>query len=199
MPIVLAASMPEKTDVPMSRRLICAAPWAKTSGTSPRMKAKEVIITERKAHAGAVRRRIQDGGAPVRAVPWANSTIRMPFLAARRDQHDQADLRIEVEAEAGNQHSGIGTKHPHDHGEQDRNRDDPALVETDEEQEREKHGHGQDRAGLTAGPRAPDKALPVHSKPYPGGRALSETSCMAASAAPDEPPGAGLPLMLVAR
>ncbi len=82
MPMVLAASMPEKTDVPTARRLICAAPWAKTNGTSPRMKAKEVIITERKRmRAPFVAASTME--EPCSRCSLANSTIRMPFLAAR--------------------------------------------------------------------------------------------------------------------
>src|SRR5882762_1793866 len=46
-PIELAASMPANTGVPTPRRLSCAAPVAMTSGSRPRMKAIEVIITAR--------------------------------------------------------------------------------------------------------------------------------------------------------
>src|SRR6267154_2306033 len=79
MPIVLAASMPEKTEVPMSRRLICAAPWAKTSGTNPRMKANEVIITERKR-------------------------MRAPFVAASRVEAEAGDQHSGIGTEHAHDH-----------------------------------------------------------------------------------------------
>jgi len=41
--------------------------------------------------------------------------------------------------------------------------------------------------------------VPVHSKLKPGGSVLAETSCIAASAAPEEARGAGLPLMVIER
>src|SRR4029077_16796851 len=41
MPMALAAIIPAKTGVPTSCRLIWAAPWATTSGKTPRMKAHE--------------------------------------------------------------------------------------------------------------------------------------------------------------
>ena len=41
--MLLAAIMPEKTGVPTSRLVICAAPVAMTSGNRPKMNAIEVI------------------------------------------------------------------------------------------------------------------------------------------------------------
>ncbi len=77
-----AASMPANTGVPTSRRLIWAAPVAMTSGTRPRTKATEVIITARNRVCGAERWRPRVSRRPARGWSLANSTIRMPFLAA---------------------------------------------------------------------------------------------------------------------
>ena len=73
--------MPPKTVVPTPRRLSMPAPCAKTSGTRPAMKAKLVIITARKRSlAPVVAASTMDW--PLRRASIANSTIRMPFLAA---------------------------------------------------------------------------------------------------------------------
>ena len=81
MPIELAASMPPNTAVPTALRLISAAPVATTSGSRPRMKAIEVIITARNriCDPSAAASRIE---SPASRCSLANSTIRMPFLAA---------------------------------------------------------------------------------------------------------------------
>ena len=82
MPSVLAASMPAKTGVPTERRDNAAAPAAVTSGNSPRTKAIEVIITARN-RVFAPSRAASAIGRPASRCSLANSTIRMPFLAAR--------------------------------------------------------------------------------------------------------------------
>ncbi len=79
--MALAAIMPAKTGVPTECRLNLAAPVAVTSGTSPRTNATEVIIT--------ARNRVRAPSSAASRMPMpssrrslANSTIRMPFLAA---------------------------------------------------------------------------------------------------------------------
>ena len=81
MPISDAASMPPKTGVPTARRDAEAAPVAMISGTRPRMKATEVIITarKRKRAPSTAASRI---GRPASRCSFANSTMRMPFFAA---------------------------------------------------------------------------------------------------------------------
>ena len=81
MPKVLAASIPANTGVPTARRLTCAAPLAVTSGTRPRMKAMLVIITARN-RVCAPSRAASFNGLPASRCSLANSTMRMPFLAA---------------------------------------------------------------------------------------------------------------------
>ncbi len=76
-----AASMPPKTGQPTAWRDSAAAPDAVISGTRPRMKAKDVIITARnriRAPSAAASR----SGTPASRRSLANSTIRMPFFAA---------------------------------------------------------------------------------------------------------------------
>lgn len=54
----------QKTELPASRRLICAAPWANTSGAEPSTKTIEVIVTARNR---------------IRAPSRASSTMAMPY------------------------------------------------------------------------------------------------------------------------
>ena len=81
MPNTEAAIMPPNTGVPTARRLAAPAPTAMTSGSRPRMKAKLVIITGRKRSRAPS---IAESSRPTPLRRWstANSTIRMPFLAA---------------------------------------------------------------------------------------------------------------------
>ena len=73
--------MPRKTGVPTLRRASADAPVAKTNGRRPRMKANDVIITGRnRKRAPSVA--ASNSGMPCSRFSLANSTIRMPFLAA---------------------------------------------------------------------------------------------------------------------
>ena len=79
--IVVAASMPPMTALPMMRRETAPAPVARTSGRTPRMKAKAVMMI------GRSRSRAPESVASTSAFPdsyssFANSTIRIAFLAA---------------------------------------------------------------------------------------------------------------------
>ena len=73
--------MPPNTDVPTPWRLRAAAPLAITSGISPRIKAKLVIITARKRSL-APSVAASSTGTPFSRCSLANSTMRMAFFAA---------------------------------------------------------------------------------------------------------------------
>ena len=74
--------MPLNTAIPRDRRISAPAPAAKTSGTTPRMNAKDVIRIgrSRSRHASRV---ATNRGCPSSCNCWANSTIRIAFLHAR--------------------------------------------------------------------------------------------------------------------
>ena len=76
----VAASMPPSTPVPIDRRLAAPAPVAITSGSTPRMKAIEVIMMGRKRSLAAS---IADSTSerPSWCCWLANSTMRMAFFA----------------------------------------------------------------------------------------------------------------------
>ena len=82
MPNSVTPNMPLNTAVPSVRRISAPAPTATTSGTTPRMKANDVIMIgrSRSCTASSVARR---GSAPSSRRDFANSTIRIAFLQAR--------------------------------------------------------------------------------------------------------------------
>src|SRR5579872_6334416 len=78
MPNSVTPIMPLNTAVPSERRISAPAPVARTSGTTPRMKAKEVIVMGRR------RNRDASTAASARDLPprcncWANSAGRLVF------------------------------------------------------------------------------------------------------------------------
>jgi hypothetical protein len=82
MPNSVTPSIPLNTAVPSERRISAPAPVAITSGTTPRMKANDVIKI------GRSRSRTASSvawwrGAPSSRFAFANSTIRIAFLHAR--------------------------------------------------------------------------------------------------------------------
>ncbi|MNT50678.1 hypothetical protein D3C72_1876080 [compost metagenome] len=74
--------MPAKTAIPMACRISAPAPLAKTSGTTPAMKASEVIRMgrNRNRHASTT---ASSALSPSASRLRANSTMRMAFFAAR--------------------------------------------------------------------------------------------------------------------
>src|SRR5580704_4622797 len=109
-PMVLAASMPTKTGVLTPRRAISEAPSAHTSGARPTMNAMKVIVTARK------RSFAPSSAASVMLKPrsrssLANSMMRMAFLA-HRNQHDEADLGVEIKRQVGHLDTRACAQHP---------------------------------------------------------------------------------------
>ena len=93
------------TAVPMICRPTAPAPDAIASGRTPRMNANAVIkIGRRRRRAAASAASISD--LPPSYSAFANSTIRIAFLADEPDEHDQADLGIHVMANARS-HSAV--------------------------------------------------------------------------------------------
>jgi hypothetical protein len=78
----VAAIMPAKTAVPNERRAPAPAPLAITRGTTPRMKANEVMrIGRSRIRAASTAASTIDRPSSRRSL--ANSTMRMAFFAAR--------------------------------------------------------------------------------------------------------------------
>ncbi len=74
--------MPANTAVPSVRRISAPAPSDITNGTTPRMKANDVIMIGRSRSCTASRVARRES-APSSRCAFANSTIRMAFLQAK--------------------------------------------------------------------------------------------------------------------
>ncbi|MNZ30715.1 hypothetical protein D3C78_479940 [compost metagenome] len=72
--------MPEKTATPMAERISAPAPLASTKGSTPMMKASEVIRMGR-SRSLAASMAAASGDRPANSSSRANSTMRMAFLA----------------------------------------------------------------------------------------------------------------------
>src|SRR5271165_3925448 len=75
------AIMPVKTLMPSDLRAFADAPVARTSGNTPRMKAKEVMRIGRKREREAATAASRMESSPLTRPSRAISTIKMPFLA----------------------------------------------------------------------------------------------------------------------
>ena len=87
--------MPQNTAMPIERRAAAPAPVARTSGSTPRMKAKEVMTI------GRNRSRAASTAASRIALPSLALLARIfddqnAVLAAERDEQDDADLGVEI-------------------------------------------------------------------------------------------------------
>ena len=108
MPMNEAQSIPPNTGVPTFRRASREGPSAMTKGSSPRINAKDVIITGRKRSlapsVAASSNGIALGSAFLGEFYDENAVLR-----SQPDQHDHADLRIEIERETRYDDSRVGT------------------------------------------------------------------------------------------
>ena len=108
MPINDAQIMPPKTGVPTFRRASREGPSATTKGSSPRMNAKDVIITGRnRSLAPSVA--ASSNGMPSAAAFLGEFHDENAVLRRQPDQHHHADLRIEIERETRYDDSRVGT------------------------------------------------------------------------------------------
>ena len=92
--------MPPNTAVPSERRISAPAPSAITSGTTPKMKANEVIRIgrSRSRHASSVASR---RGTPASWLLLGELDDQDRVLAGQADQHHEADLREDAHVHAG--------------------------------------------------------------------------------------------------
>ena len=93
-------SIPLKTVVPSVRRISAPAPWPRISGTTPRMNASDVITIGRSRSRQASSAACRRGLARV-AVVLGELDDQDRVLARQADQHDEADLREDVDVLAG--------------------------------------------------------------------------------------------------
>ena len=133
---MVAASMPPNTVVPIDCRLAAPAPVANISGTTPRMKAKAVIRigrSRRRAASIAASTMLETFLAP----PLGELDDQDRVLGGEADQHDEADLRIDVDLHAAQPQRQQRAEQRERHREQDHERHRPALVLRRQDQEDE--------------------------------------------------------------
>ncbi len=145
--ISVAASMPVTTTVPRIRREAAPEPSAIHSGTHPRMNANEVI------RIGRSRSRAPSSAASHqvlllrRAALCANSTDQNGVLGSQADQHDDADLGVDVEVVLASNRSEERAEYRDWHRQEHRERQRPALVERGKNQEDERDRQREERPG----------------------------------------------------
>ena len=131
--------MPKNTATPSAWRISAPAPLAKASGTTPKMKAKEVI------RIGRSRVRPASEAASCRSRPVLQLALAGELddqdgvLRRQADQHDEADLGEDVVVHAAQVHAGHGGQDAHRHDQDHRERQGDALVERGQQQEDEHH------------------------------------------------------------
>ena len=92
---MVTPSMPQNTAVPSDWRISAPAPVAIISGSTPRMKAKDVIRIGRKPHARGLGRRLEAVLAVLLVLP-RELDDQDRVLGRQADQHDEADLGQDV-------------------------------------------------------------------------------------------------------
>ena len=102
------------------------------------------------AQARALGRRLQQRHAAL-ALLLGEFDDENAVLGRKADQHDHADLPVEIERQPFEQDEQEGAEHADRDREQDRHRDGPALVKADEEQIGEQDGEGEDDRRLAFG------------------------------------------------
>ena len=131
--------MPPNTAVPTARWVAAPAPEAITSGTRPRMKANDVIMTARKRRSAAVVAAVDDVLAAARARSIANSMIRMAFLAASAISTTMPIWAKMLLSRPLRNSAGTAPNRPTVDRQQRGDRDRRALVEADQEEVGEHH------------------------------------------------------------
>ncbi len=87
--------IPPNTVVPTECRLADPAPEAKTSGSTPRMKANDVIRMGRSRIRAAFDRSVRDRHAFVSQL-FRELDDQNPVLAGESNQHDKPDLAVHI-------------------------------------------------------------------------------------------------------
>ena len=121
------ASMPPATEVPTELRAPAPAPVATASGSTPRMKANDVIRIGPQPDAAGLDRGVEDRQAAL-AQLLGELDDQDRVLGREADQHDEADLAEDVVGEPAQQLRAQAAEDGQGHAEQDDERQHPALV-----------------------------------------------------------------------
>ena len=158
-------SMPVSTAMPIDFCALAPAPLASTSGTTPRMKANDVIRIGRKRERAASTAAVENVVALFDAQLARKLDDQDRILARERDEQDEADLGVEVVADAERQQRRRGAEQRQRHRDDDGQRRDPALVLAGEHEVDEQEAQPVDEVDLVA-----DLLLLVgHRRPFVAG------------------------------
>jgi hypothetical protein len=161
----VALIMPPITPVPMARWLAEPAPLASTSGSTPRMKASEVIRIGRKRRCAASSTASTGPCPAVQVLRELDDQHRV--LRRQADDRDQADLEVDVVLQPAQPRGEHHPEHAQRHHQDHRQRDGPALVQRRQAQEhRQQRECEQDdgRGARTASPRATGPSIRNRSR-----------------------------------
>ena len=143
MAMQVAVSMPPMTAVPITLRATAPEPEAMARGTHPRIKAKEVMRIGRRRKPGAFQGRIRNIPALL-VLDLGKLHDKNGVFGRQPDEHDEADLGIEVQFHVPEQDEGKGPEHGDGRSEEHAEGERPALVLGREDQENEKQRHPED-------------------------------------------------------
>ena len=113
-------------------------PVASISGTQPRMKANEVMRIGRRRSFEPSHGRVENLDAFL-AFHLGELDDEDRVLGRQPDEHDQADLRIDVQVEVAHQHANHRAQHDGRRGQQHREGQPPAFILRRQQQEHEEH------------------------------------------------------------
>ena len=132
--------MPKKTATPMARRISEPAPVESTKGTTPMVKASEVIKNRTQTQAAGVEYRVDAIHAFVKLFFAGELHDQDGVFARETDEHNQTDLSEDVVVAVEQPDSGDSGEQRHRHDENDDQRQRPAFVLRGEHQVHEENG-----------------------------------------------------------
>ena len=147
---MVTPSMPKNTAVPRAWRISAPAPVASASGTTPKMKANDVIRIGRSRVLRRLHRRIEAVGAAFLRL-LGEFDDQDCVLRGKADQDHEADLGQDVVVHAAQQNAADRRKQAHRHDQDHRERKQHALVLRGEQQEHEHDGQTESHDGGIAG------------------------------------------------
>ena len=136
-PARVAASMPLNTAVPSEWRAAEPAPLATISGTTPRMNANEVIRIGRKRRRAPASAASAIGRFSFSALHAGEFHDENGVLRRQSQQHDQADLHVDVVHQPAQQRAEKRAEDSHRQPQKHAERNRPALVQRRQHQEHE--------------------------------------------------------------
>ena len=145
-PSAVATSMPQNTPVPITFCAPAPAPLACISGTTPEDEGEGRHQDRPEAQAGRLERGLLERHAAI-VLRLGELDDQDRVLGRQADQHDQADLHVDVVVVAHQPDAEEGAQRDQRRPEQHRPGQPPALVHRGQQQEHADDGHDEGRPG----------------------------------------------------